>query len=156
MSSHGCTQKVAASIASQLESHVVSLHNLKEKMLPHIHKYDFVIIGGSIHAGEVQSKIKNYCVKNTDLLLEKKLGLYLCCMEKGDIAKRQFENAYPDKLRKHASAKALVGGEFEFDKMSFFEKTIVKRFTNVEESISEIKYNVVDEFVEKVKDSLVL
>ncbi len=152
MSSHGCTQHVATVLADKLENHLIALHNLKDKMLPHLSKYDAVIIGGSIHAGEIQAKIKSYCERNLDLLLGKKVGLYLCCMEKGEIAKNQFENAYPEKLRKNAISKALMGGEFRFEKMNFFEKSIVKKFTQVEKSVSEIKYNVLDEFVEKIKD----
>lgn len=154
MSSHGCTERVASLIADKLQNHIISLHNLKEKMLPHLAPYDAVIIGGSIHAGEIQTKLKNYCKKNVDLLMQKKVGLYLCCMEKGEIAKKQFENAFPEKLRKNAIAKALMGGEFAFEKMNFFEKSIVKKFAHIEETVSEIKYSVIDEFVEKIENAL--
>lgn len=149
MSSHGCAQNVGSIIAEKLDGYNVTLHNLKEKMLPHLARYEAVIVGGSIHAGEVQSKIKSYCERNQDILEKKILGLYLCCMEKGEVAKKQFEKAYPEKLRRVAVAKALTGGEFSFDKMSFFEKTIVKKMANVSDSISEIKYNVIDDFVDK-------
>ena len=154
ISSHGCTERVATTISAKLQNHIVSMHNLKEQMLPHLALYDAVIIGGSIHAGEIQSKIKSYCKKNEDLLLQKKVGLYLCCMEKGEIAKKQFENAFPEKLRKNAVAKALMGGEFAFEKMNFFEKSIVKKFAHIEDSVSEIKFNVIDEFVEKIESAL--
>lgn len=154
MSSHGCAEHVATTIAHQLENHIVSMHNLKEKMLPHLASYDMVIFGGSIHAGEIQTKIKSYIAKNLELLLQKKIGLYLCCMERGENARKQFDHAYPEKLRKHAVAKALMGGEFKFEKMNFFEKNIVKKMAHVDHTVSEIKYNVIDEFVEKVQNAV--
>jgi menaquinone-dependent protoporphyrinogen oxidase len=150
MSSHGCAENIASTLASKFENHLVELHNLKNRMLPHLAKYDAVILGGSIHAGEIQTKIKTYCERNIDVLLKKNIGLYLCCMEKGEIAKQQFEKAYPEQLRKNAVAKALMGGEFTFEKMSFFEKTIVKRMANVNESVSAIKYDIIDEFAKKI------
>jgi menaquinone-dependent protoporphyrinogen oxidase len=154
MSSHGCSEKVANTINERLDDHEVTLHNLKNKMLPHLNGYDVVIIGGSIHAGSIQSKIRSYCVKNEGLLLQKKLGLYLCCMEKGDVARKQFDEAYPANLRKAAIARGLMGGEFNFDKMNFFEKAIVKKVAKIDESISEIKFDIIDDFIHKLKESL--
>ena len=84
--------------------------------------YEKIIIGGSIHAGNIQRHIKKFCEKNLDILTTKKVGLFMCCMEEGEKAQTQFTNAFPKELIEHAQAKEIVGGEFNFDKMNAIEK----------------------------------
>ncbi|MDY6801220.1 MAG: hypothetical protein SVU94_08360 [Bacteroidota bacterium] len=45
-------------------------------------------------------------------------------MEEGEKAREQFKNAYPESLRSKA-IDGHFGGEFNFDKMNFFEKAII-------------------------------
>lgn len=145
---HGCTEKCAIKVANKLPD-TVELKNLKNKMDVNITKYEAVIIAGSIHAGQIQKEIKNFCKNNQDILKQKKIGLYICCMDEGKKAEKQFENAFPEELRKVAVAKGLFGGEFNFDKMNFVERFLVKRIAKVKESVSKIKEENIDKFVEK-------
>lgn len=151
MSKHGTTEKVAQKIAEQIDSNVVDLVNLKENKSPDISKYDKILIGGSIHAGMLQKRVATFCNKNEQTLLEKELGLFLCCMEQDDKAKEQFESAFPEDIKKHAKAKALMGGEFIFEKMNFFEKAIIKKISGVKETTSSINEDAVQEFARTMK-----
>ena len=60
MSTHGCTKQVVTELAEQLNGEV-TIKNLKEDKNPDFQNYDRVIIGGSIHAGQIQRKIREYC-----------------------------------------------------------------------------------------------
>lgn len=58
--------------------------------------------------------------------MNKELGLFLCCMEIGEKATVQFDNAFPRALRQHAFYTGLMGGECLIDRMNFFERNLVK------------------------------
>lgn len=144
---HGSSEKAAQMLKEQLISDV-TLHNIKDKGTPDISDFDSVIIGGSIHAGEIQRNIKRYCEKNFEILLKKHLGLYLCCMDK-EKAQMQFEKAYNEELRESTIASSLFGGEFAMDKMNFLERSIVKKVAGIEKSVSNIDHAAIKRFAEK-------
>lgn len=148
LSRHGCAEKAAHILAEKLEGEVM-LVNLKKEKRPDISNCNSVIIGGSIHAGKIQDGIRKFCHKNMDQLLRLKVGLYLCCMEQGETAWKQFDEAFPEKLRDHAIARGLFGGEFNFEKMSFFEQKIVEKVANVTESKSMMDLDAIQEFAGK-------
>ena len=126
MSKHGTTEKVVNIISKHLSQYNTDVFNLRNDKTPDISQYDFIIIGGSIHAGMIQKRIKEFCINNAGILLKKKICLFLCCMEVGEKATVQFNNAYSAELRQHAFYTGLMGGECLTDKMNFFERTLVK------------------------------
>lgn len=145
---HGCTEKIARILQERLRGDV-SVINLKKDGNPDLSRYDCIIVGGSIHAGKVQKGIQRFCGKNRDALLKKRLGLYLCHMEEGDAAQKQFVEAYPADLRAHAAVTGLFGGEFDFKKMNFIERNIVRNIAKIEESVSRIDMDAVHAFAKK-------
>ena len=145
---HGCTEKCAIELQQHLEG--VELYNLKKQNPKNLAEFETIIVGGSIHAGQVQRRIKTFCEKNQSLLLEKKLGLFLCCMEEGDKAQEQFDNAYPEILRQHATTSGLFGGEFDFDKMGFLAKAIVKKVADIDKSVDHIAHDSIVQFAQEI------
>jgi len=151
ISKHGTTEKVARIIAEKLNSDETELINLSKGKVKDIETFDRIIIGGSIHMASVHKKTKKLCETNKSILLTKTLGLFLCCMEKGKKSIQQFENAFSENLRRHASSTALLGYEYNLDKMNFFERILVKKVSGSTESISEIDYDAIVRFVKKLE-----
>jgi len=147
---HGCTDKCAHTLANELDINT-SLKNLETEKNIDFSQYDTVIIGSSIHAGAINKKLRNFVDKNVDTLLQKKLGLFICCMYEGKKALEQFQNAFPEILREKAIAHGIFGGQFDLEKMNFLEKAIVKKVANVEKSVSKINYANIKSFAEKIK-----
>ncbi len=145
---HGCTDKCAHTLSNEISINS-TLINLEHSTEINLDEFDTVIIGGSIHAGSVNKKIKKFIDKNTDALLNKTLGLFLCCLFEGDVALKQFEDAFPENLRNKAIAHGLFGGELDFSKMNIIEKAIVKKVANVDDSVSKINYSNIKGFAEK-------
>jgi len=58
------------------------------------------------------------------------------CMKKN--AQTELEDAFPLDLLNHAVAKEFFGGEFQFKKMGFIERFVVKKVTNADKSIPQI------------------
>lgn len=149
-SKHGTTEEVAGQIRKGLGEEKAQLFNLKTNRNFDITQFDQVIVGGSIHAGQIQKRVKDFCEQHTADLLKKRLGLFLCCMEENE-AENQFNRVYPEILRSHALSNQIMGGEFRFDRMNFFEKAIVKKVSGVRESVSNIRQEKVEAFIQQMQ-----
>jgi menaquinone-dependent protoporphyrinogen oxidase len=148
MSHHGTTRKLAHHIAEKLSPAHVTLIDLKKDSLPALDSFDVILVGGSIHAGQLQSELRKFCHEHQPALLTRPLGLFLCFMNRGE-GLREFEAAYPETLRRHAFAHGLFGGELLYEKMNFLERFFTKKISGHKESVSEIDYAAVEEFVRK-------
>jgi len=148
-SKHGTTEKVAQKIQNELGEEKAQLFNLKRNINFDLSQYGQVIVGGSIHAGQIQKKVKLFLEKNTQMLLQRRLGLFLCCMHENE-AENQFNTAFPEILRSHAKSKKIMGGEFLFEKMNFVEKALVKKIAGVNESVSKIDESNITAMVHEI------
>jgi menaquinone-dependent protoporphyrinogen oxidase len=149
-SKHGTTETVSHTIASKLGTDEVTLIDLKKYPEPTIQDFDRIIIGGSIHAGTVQKRVKNFCEKHLDALRQKELGLFICCMDR-EKQQEEFENAFPQTLQSHAKVMGIMGGEFIFERMNFMERFIVKKISKKDRSVSEIDHEAIDSFVSRLQ-----
>jgi len=142
---HGSSEKCALMLKDQI-NHETTVVRLKESEEIDLSAYDIIVVGGSIHMGVLHTRVRNFLEKNYEQLMQKPHGLFLCCMEQGDTARLQFENAYPEKLRKSAIANGLFGGEFNFKKMNLFEKAFTKKVAKVKASVSKINLDEIRKF----------
>lgn len=147
---YGTTEKAASIIKDNLIEAVAC--NLKKELCPDMEKFDWIIIGGSIYAGRIQKEVKKFCQKNLNLLRQKRIGLFICCMYDGQKAEEQFNEAFPEELRQAARARAIFGGELSFEKMNFLEKLVIKKFIGVKESVSRFRPEEMVEFASKLRD----
>jgi menaquinone-dependent protoporphyrinogen oxidase len=145
MSTHGCTAQAVSELSEKLAGETTAV-NLKTDSVPLLAHYDHVIIGGSIHAGQIQKRIKEFCIQNLDILLKREVGLFICCMYEGQVAAKQLHDAYPPELMDHAKATAVFGGGFNFEKMNFIEKLVVKKVAKVKSSVSNLNHHTIDRF----------
>lgn len=63
----------------------------------------------------------------------------------------EFNNAFPELLRKHAISSKCVGGEFLFEKMNFIEKLIVKKVSGIRKNVSKLDESKIAELVFEIK-----
>jgi len=148
-SMHGCTKRAVEQLKNGLTGEV-KMQRLKDKPSVFVNAYDRILIGGSIHAGSIQGSVKSFCKKNRDILMEKEVGLFLCCMDQ-ERAQEQFDNAFPETLRNHAKAHGLFGGAFDFEKMNFIQRAIVKKISGIKESVNRLDEKKIQSFIEALK-----
>ncbi|WP_066890996.1 flavodoxin domain-containing protein [Clostridium nigeriense] len=143
-SKYGCTKKCSELLKKELkdEVNVVNLNNTKDIDL---NKYHKVIIGGSIYIGQIRKEVKEFCSKNLEILKGKKIALFICCMQEGEAIDTTFIQNFPKELIDTAIIKESFGGEFNFFKMNFFERFIVKKIAKV----SSDKSNILTENISK-------
>ncbi len=145
---YGCTEKCSNMLASKLAGDIKVL-NIKNSPVADLSEYDTVILGGSIIAGRINSRLKRFYEDNMDLLLQKKTGLFVCAgME--EKAEKELKDNFPEKLIKHSIATGYFGYEFSLEKMSFAVRILVKKMVKVNESISKISEESIDKFVEEI------
>lgn len=150
MSRHGTTAKVAAEIRDRLGADITALVDLDDDDVFNLNDFHCVIIGGSVHAGTIQGKLMSFCQRHTDELLTRRLGLFMCFMN-DDLKEEEFEDSFPLVLRAHAVAKGLFGGEFLLEKMSFLERTAVRRVKGIDTSVSRLDQSAIDKFIEEIQ-----
>lgn len=144
-SNHGTTAKVTERISRLIGYNRCKTVNIREMTPPRLDQFDSVIIGGSIHYGKIQKVIRKYCETNQEELLTKKLGLFICYMEKAQEME-EYLNSFPASLIQHAHAEGFFGGECKFEKMNFIERFIVKKHLGVQESVSRIDSQSINHF----------
>jgi len=149
---YGCTEKCASILSKKLTG-TVDLYNLKEATSIDISKYGKIIIGGSIYIGKIQKEVSEFCTKNLDKLKEKKIGLFICGMQSGDVLETELNNSYPQELLKGALVKEHFGGEFIMKKMNFIEKVIVKKVSKVDKDTSNILEENINKFAQLINEA---
>lgn len=125
-SKYGASEKCANLLSEKLNGHVTVI-NLKENKNINLSDYDKIIVGASVYAGNVQAEIKNFCATNSNLLLSKPFALFLSCMSDGkEEINSYIQKSFSNELINHATAIDSLGYEFNFSKMNFFERQIIK------------------------------
>lgn len=148
-SKHGCTASCARELKEKMGG-TADLLDLKKAGAPPADDYDIVAVGGSIHAGRIQRRVTKFIEAHTAWLTRRKFGLFLCCLDEGDGADKEFKEAYPEDLRNRAAALGLFGGAVSFEKMNFLEKAIMKKIAKTDRSFSKIREDNIDAFAKKL------
>lgn len=118
----GASEKCARMLAERIpDSTLCDL--CREK--PDPNAYEQVIVGGGVRMGALHVDARQYLDGCKPVLLQKRLGLFLCAgfAEKaGEI----FANNVDPELRAHAVACECFGGEIDMDKLRGFDRLITK------------------------------
>ncbi len=146
---HGATAAAAETLGQAIGGDVTVL-DIKDDPKHDISAYDTVLLGGSIHAGNIQRRVRKFCESNKTALLGKRLGLFVSCMYEGDKARQQFDAAYPSSLRTHASAEGFFGGILNWEKMNFIERTIVKKVEGVSHTVDKMDHEAIAAFARAI------
>lgn len=147
-SRHGCAEKCAHLLVDNLSGEV-DVVNLAKTKVPDLAVYDTVIIGGSIHMGKIQKSVTVFCQNEMKELLEKKVGLYLCCANL-DVVEMQMKGAFPEPLYSHATAREHFGYTYDFSKMNFLERAAIKHVAKTDKSVEYYLMDNLERFVAAV------
>lgn len=124
-SNHGCAKKCAELLEGKLKGEV-DIADIKNDITLDLNNYDKVIIGGSIYMGKIQKEITEVCESYCNNLKEKKIGLYICCMNEENVETQIKEN-FPEELLLSAVTQGYFGGAFNFKDMNFLERFIIRK-----------------------------
>ena len=151
-SKHGFTEKCSEILKEKLNGEVLVV-NIKKDIIPDMTSFDNIVIGGSIYVGKIQKDISEFCIKNANILKNKKIGVFVCCMNEGEKAISQLNSCLPKEVLSMAIAKDYFGGGFTFSKMNFFETFIIKMVSKKEKKSLKVDINkdVINIYEENIK-----
>ncbi len=121
-SKYGTTKTCAEKIAQGLNN--ANLADIKKIKGIDLSAYDTVIIGSSIRMGQINKKIKIFCEHNTEELIKKNLGLFICSGMEENVNK-DFNVNFEKKLLQNCTYKSWLGGEIDLKKARGIDKIIV-------------------------------
>ena len=101
----------------------VTLVDLTRQTPPKLEEFDTVIVGGSVYMGKAMKQATDFCTANETALLQKKLGLFLCCGLPQN-AEQSYAASFSEALRKHAAAFGCFGGELRTSRMKPMHRMI--------------------------------
>ncbi|PAT02185.1 hypothetical protein CI105_02240 [Candidatus Izimaplasma bacterium ZiA1] len=138
-SKKGATRKVAQMIKDNKEN--IQLVDINEK-LPNLNEYENIYIGTPIYIGMINKKIKKLINENLEILLTKKVNIFLVGMNEKELENTIINN-FPKSLREK-SIIVHVGGAYYFNKLNFFQKLIVKKVANITKTSEAYKLDVIN------------
>lgn len=151
-SQKGSTADCANYLKEQMMGKVTVL-NVEEK-IPKLNDFDTIIIGGSIHMMKIQRKITSFCKRNKQQLLEKNLGLFVCCYT--TVGDADFFETFFDKcLLTHAKMTSIFGGEMRYDRLNVVYRKLFQSLNKIEDFRKgfvepEINYEEIDRFAKAI------
>jgi len=122
----GCTEQCASKLKDDLVDDV-EMVRISQRRKYSLMKYDTIIVGGSIHEGMIQRSVYKFCENNLEVLLQKQVGLFVCCMDPNADEQRLIDQAFPEPLVKHALASGFFGGELNIKKMNLLQKIMTRK-----------------------------
>lgn len=149
---HGFTQSCVDWMMQHCSGDCQSLNLTKSPSISanELESYENILVGGSIHVGDVQKQVKQFIGEHQNLLSKRKVGLFLSCMDEGEVAQADFEKAFPQWIRSHATAVAFTGAAFYFDRMNLLERWIIKRIQHSSDTVEHHKYDEMKAFLRKL------
>ena len=123
-SRYGATAACARRLSERLSAESV-LADLAGPRPPSVREFDAVLIGGSIYGGKVQREVSSFCEREQRALLDRPVGLFLCCLLQGERAEAQLRSSFPDWLSAHAFQSSVFGGILEPRNLSLLDRLLV-------------------------------
>ena len=122
----GCTEQCASKLKEGI-GEGVEMVRISRRRRYNLQQHDTIIVGGSIHEGMIQRSVHKFCDSNLEVLLQKQVGLFICCMDPDANEKELIDRAFPAKLREHALASGFFGGELNIKKMNLLQKIMTRK-----------------------------
>lgn len=148
---YGSTEKIARKIADSLGKDSKVFELSKEKN-PDLQPFDTLIIGSGVYIGQIRKEVRAFVKKYSASFLDKKIGLFLCCMEnKPEEVEGYFKKNFPDGvLQKAKIHKRFPGALVRPQKLGFILRGM---YDNMEKTNAERK-EPVDQWIQEFLSAL--
>ncbi len=148
-SRYGTTRTCVNELARLLDTEV-DLCDVARDPAPQLEEYDTVIVGGPVYGGAVHPAVANFCKRARGRLLNRRLGLFICCIYVNGAAEKELERAFPEDLQKHATARAVFGGRVQAGKLGLFDRFLLARAAKLPNDIERIDHEAIRAFARRL------
>lgn len=147
---YGTTRKAAEEISKRLPGEI-DLINLKEDNDVDVCAYDVILIGASVYGGNIQREVRSFFDKQKHNLLAKPYGIFIAAGNNLEV-ERNYRVYVGKSIYDHAEIKEYIGYSYDFTKMNFFEKTIIKKVAKVTENVEKLDESGLNRVVQWVNE----
>jgi len=151
----GTSRKIAKIIASKIEGEAITIPIAKAKNTCLL-KYDFIIIGGSIHMGKIQSDVKSFVIRNSKTIKGINFGLYLSCLRE-DNKDKYLEESFSREVLDASFIADTFGGELNPEEGDLITRNMTKRIIkkwNKKGEKAEINIQRIEEYVNRINNGI--
>jgi menaquinone-dependent protoporphyrinogen oxidase len=146
----GCTEQCVSKLKEDL-GEGVELIRISRRSRYNLDPYENIIIGGSIHAGMIQRSVYKFCENYLEVLLQKQVGLFVCCIDPDADEQEIIVRAFPEKLVNHALASGFFGGELNIKKMNLLQKIMTRKAARLQKE-PDIDFQKILAFAKKMQE----
>lgn len=148
---YGTTERYARWLAERLPGQT-DLADLGKHGKAPLEHYDVIILGSPIYEGLPLRGISTFCERNRQVLLQKKVGLFICCLLEGRRALEELASAYPDWLSLHAFGRYVLGGEVRLSRLALWDRFLVRRLGRLDVDIAKARPEALEEIRRKMEE----
>ena len=146
----GCTEQCASKLKEDL-GEGVELVRISSRRRYNLHKYDTIIVGGSIHEGMIQRSVYKFCESYLEILLQKQVGLFVCCMDPDADENELIKRTFPKSIVDHSLASGFFGGELNIKKMNLLQKIMTRKAARLQKE-PDIDFQRILEFARTIHE----
>jgi menaquinone-dependent protoporphyrinogen oxidase len=146
----GCTEQCVSKLKEDL-GEGVELIRISRRSKYNLEPFENIIIGGSIHAGMIQRSVYKFCENYLDMLLQKQVGLFVCCIDPEADEQEIIARSFPEKLVEHALASGFFGGELNIRKMNLLQKIMTRKAARLQKE-PDIDFQKILAFAKKMQE----
>jgi len=146
----GCTEQCASKLKDDL-GNGVEMIRISRRRKYNFQQFDTIIIGGSIHEGLIQRSVYKFCETNLEILLQKQVGLFVCCMDPDANEQELIDRAFPEVLVNHALSSGFFGGELNIKKMNLLQKIMTRKAARLQKE-PDIDFQKIFDFARKIQE----
>lgn len=147
-SKYGTTKRCAELIARKAGGQAFRLEG---NTRPTLADCNVVIMGAPLYFGAIPQEMTDYCLENRNVLLKKKLYLFVLGIEPKPLEGMvQVERAFPDFISDHAEECTFIGGEIDFQNLTYLEQKFVKDSDLIGNGIDKIDETALKDFCDTI------
>ena len=135
---YGSTRRAAEAIATRcreagMDASDVCVEEITRSMS--VPDADTIVIGAPVYGGRIPKQVTRFLDAHLEVLMRKRIGLFLSSLYAGTRAETQLADNYPSRLITHSFGCYYVGGRIDFDSLNWWDRLMMKRLAGVERSI---------------------
>lgn len=166
---HHTTEKIVMHIKEQLlqesphKNLIVSSTNIatyknisKKEMLSLLLGYDLVILGAPIYYGSLHLPFKNFIYAYMEEISKISFALFIVSKLDQEYAAEQFNDVFPNSLRKTSLVNGFFGGHLNTHDINLFQKAITYFSFHAKPIHEDISYVDIQKFVKKILKAIAL
>ena len=149
---HGFTQKCVQLLAETASSGLTLWPLREKKTLPDFSNFDRLVLGGPVYFGKFSPRVTRFCQMSFEKFGNLPYYLFVVGLSPRAAGLTSLEEALGSERVQRARGRFFWGGAIQWQKLSWWEKFLVKRGRKIETDASNFDLGEVQRLAEALKE----